>query len=62
MEVIDNVTVVLWAGAMEAGVGDPVVYVAIAVGFLIAYPFAFLVNRYMIARGRGHAVVHEHHH
>ena len=61
MEVIDNLTVVLWPGAMEAGVGDPIVYIAIAVGFVIAYPFAFWVNRYMIARGTGHALVHEHH-
>jgi hypothetical protein len=61
MEVIDNLTVVLWPGAMEAGVGDPIVYIAIAIGFVIAYPFAFLVNRYMIGRGKGHALVHEHH-
>jgi hypothetical protein len=61
MEVIDNATVIVWPGAMEAGVGDPIVYIAIAAGFVIAYPFAFLVNRYMIARGRGHAVVHQHH-
>jgi hypothetical protein len=61
MEVIDNVTVVLWPGAMEAGVGDPIIYVSVAVGFVIAYPFAFLANRYMIARGKGHAVVHKYH-
>jgi Domain of unknown function (DUF4396) len=61
MEVVDNLTVVLWPGAMEAGVGDPIVYIAIAAGFVIAYPFAFWANRYMIARGKGHALVHEHH-
>jgi hypothetical protein len=61
MEVIDNLTVALWPGALEAGVGDPVPYIAVAVGFVIAYPFAFLANRYMIARGKGHALVHEHH-
>jgi hypothetical protein len=61
MEVIDNLTVVLWPGALEAGVGDPVPYIAVAVGFVIAYPFAFLANRYMIARGKGHALVHDHH-
>jgi Domain of unknown function (DUF4396) len=61
MEVIDNLTVVIWPGALEAGVGDPVPYIAVAVGFVIAYPFAFLANRYMIARGKGHALVHEHH-
>jgi Domain of unknown function (DUF4396) len=61
MELIDNLTVIVWPGAMEAGVDDPILYVSVAVGFAIAYPFAFLANRYLIARGRGHAVVHEHH-
>jgi hypothetical protein len=46
---------------MEAGVGDPILYISVAAGFAIAYPFAFWANRYMIARGKGHAVVHEYH-
>jgi len=62
MEVIDNVFVVLVPGAMEAGIDEPLIYASIAGGFAIAYPFAFLANRYMIARGKGHALVHEHHH
>ena len=61
MEVIDNVFVVLVPGAMESGIDDPLIYASVAGGFAIAYPFAFLANRYMIARGRGHALVHEHH-
>jgi uncharacterized protein DUF4396 len=61
MEIIDNVFVLLIPGAMEAGVDDPLIYASIAGGFAIAYPFAFLANRYMIARGKGHALVHEHH-
>ncbi len=61
MEVIDNLTVVVWPGAINAGLGDPLFYASIAVGFAIAYPFAFWANRYMISRGRGHAVVHAHH-
>jgi Domain of unknown function (DUF4396) len=61
MEVIDNATVLLVPGAMEAGVTDPLLYGAVALGFAIAYPFAFLTNRYMIARGKGHALVHEYH-
>jgi hypothetical protein len=61
MEVIDNVFVVLVPGAMDAGVDDPLIYASIAGGFLIAYPFAFLTNRYLIARGKGHALVHEYH-
>ncbi len=61
MEVIDNLFVILIPGAMEAGIDDPLIYASIAGGFIVAYPFAFLANRYMIARGRGHALVHEHH-
>jgi Domain of unknown function (DUF4396) len=61
MEVIDNLTVVLIPGAMDAGVDEPLIYASIAAGFAIAYPFAFLANRYMIPRGKGHAVVHEYH-
>jgi Domain of unknown function (DUF4396) len=61
MEVIDNATVLLVPGAMEAGIDDPLLYGAVALGFAIAYPFAFLTNRYMIARGKGHALVHEYH-
>jgi hypothetical protein len=61
MELIDNVFVLLVPGAMEAGVAEPLLYASIAGGFAIAYPFAFLANRYMIARGKGHAVVHEYH-
>jgi hypothetical protein len=61
MEAIDNAFVLLVPGAMEAGLDDPLLWASIAGGFVIAYPFAFLANRYMIARGKGHAVVHEHH-
>jgi hypothetical protein len=61
MEVIDNLTVLLVPGAMEAGIDEPLLYASVALGFVIAYPFAFLANRCMIARGKGHAVVHEYH-
>jgi hypothetical protein len=61
MEAIDNLVVVAIPDALDAGLGDPLFYGSIAAGFAIAYPFAFLANRYLIARGRGHAVVHEHH-
>lgn len=61
MEAVDNLTIVLIPGAMEAGLDELLFYASIAGGFAIAYPFAFLANRYLIARGKGHAVVHEHH-
>jgi hypothetical protein len=61
MEAIDNLTVVLIPDALDAGLGDWLFYASIAAGFAIAYPFAFMANRYLIARGKGHAVVHDHH-
>ena len=61
MEVIDNLVVVLVPGAMDAGIDEPLIYASIAAGFAVAYPFAFLANRYLIARGKGHALVHEYH-
>jgi Domain of unknown function (DUF4396) len=61
MEVIDNLFVFFVPGAMEAGITDPLIYIAIAGGFVVAFPFAFWANRLMIARGTGHAVVHEYH-
>jgi hypothetical protein len=61
MEVIDNVFVALIPGALEAGIDEPIIYLSVAGGFVVAFPFAFWANRYMIARGRGHALVHQHH-
>jgi Domain of unknown function (DUF4396) len=58
MEAIDNLTVILIPNAMDAGLGDALFYGSIAAGFALAYPVAFGANRYLIARGRGHAVVH----
>jgi hypothetical protein len=46
---------------MDAEITDPLIYAAIAGGFVIAFPFAWWANRYMIARGTGHAVVHQYH-
>jgi len=61
MELIDNGTVLLIPSAIDAGLGDPLFWGSIAAGFAIAYPFAFLANRHLIARGRGHAVMHAYH-
>jgi len=61
MELIDNGFVLLVPGAMEAGLGDVRFWAPLLGGFAIAWPFAFAINRVMIRRGRGHAVVHQHH-
>jgi hypothetical protein len=61
MELIDNGFILLVPGAMEAGLGDVRFWAPLLGGFVIAWPFAFAVNRAMIRRGKGHAVVHEYH-
>ena len=62
MEAIDNLTVVVVPGAMEAGLGDLRFWLPLLGGFVIAWPFAFAVNRATIRRGKGHAVMREYHH
>jgi Zn-dependent protease len=59
MEIVDNGFVLLVLGAMAAGLGDFLFWWSLAVGLFIAFWAAFPVNRVLIARGRGHAVVHE---
>ncbi len=61
MEVIDNAFMLAVPGAMEAGLGDFRFWAPLLGGFVIAWPFAFAVNRAMIRRGRGHAAVHRYH-
>lgn len=59
MEIVDNAIVVAVPGAMDAGLGDLLFWGSLSVALVIAGVFAVPVNRYLIARGKGHAVVHE---
>ena len=61
MEIVDNAFVLLVPGAMAAGLGDWLFWWSVGVGLFIAFWAAFPLNRLLIARGRGHAVVHEFH-
>jgi len=61
MEVVDNAIMLLIPGAMEAGLTDGLFWGSLAAALLIAGAAAFPVNRWLILRGKGHAVVHAHH-
>jgi hypothetical protein len=62
MEVVDNAIVLAIPGAMQATLGDPGFWAALALALLVAGVAAFPANRWLLARGKGHAVVHAHHH
>jgi uncharacterized protein DUF4396 len=62
MEFVDNAILLLIPGAMEAGLGDIGFWAALAFALLVAGMAAYPANRWLIARGKGHAVVHQHHH
>jgi hypothetical protein len=59
MEVVDNAIVVAVPGAMDAGLGDVLFWGSLSFALAVAGAVALPVNRWLIARGRGHAVVHE---
>jgi hypothetical protein len=61
MEIVDNAVVLLIPGAMDAGLTDLLFRGALALGLVIAWFAAFPVNRWLIARGRGHVVAMQHH-
>lgn len=58
MEIVDNAIMLLIPGAMAATLSDIGFWLALAAALLIAGAAAFPVNRWLLARGRGHAVVH----
>jgi hypothetical protein len=61
MEVVDNSVMLLVPGALDAGLTDPLFWVSLAFSLAVAFVAAFPVNRWLIARGKGHAVVHARH-
>ena len=62
MEIIDNLIMIFIPGAMAAGLSSALFWGSLAASLLIAAAAAFPLNRWLIARGKGHAVVHAHHH
>lgn len=61
MEIVDNLIIVVIPGAMDAGLGSLLFWGSLAFALAVAFVAAYPVNRYLISRGKGHAVVHKHH-
>ena len=61
MEIMDNAVVLAVPGAMDAGLADVLFWGSLLVSLVVAFAVTVPVNRWLIARGRGHAVVHAHH-
>jgi len=61
MELVDNSVMALVPGAMEAGLVNPVFWLSMMLALTVAFFAAWPVNRYLLARGKGHALTHDYH-
>ncbi|AIY19796.2 DUF4396 domain-containing protein [Pimelobacter simplex] len=61
MEVVDNLVMAIIPGAMDSGLVDPVFWIGMMIALSAAFVAAFPVNRYLIDRGKGHALHHSMH-
>lgn len=62
MEVVDNLVVAVIPGAMDAGLVNDTFWLSMMLALATAFVAAFPVNRYLLQRGKGHALTHEYHH
>lgn len=62
MEVVDNIVMAVLPGAMNAGLVNVVFWVGMMIALTAAFFAAYPVNRYLLQRGKGHALTHEYHH
>jgi Domain of unknown function (DUF4396) len=62
MELLDNAFIIVVPGAMNAGLASMLFWASLAASLLVAFVLTTPVNRWMISRGNGHAVVHHYHH
>ena len=61
MEITDNAFIVLVPGAIHAELDTILFWGSLGLSLVVAFMFAFPLNRYLIARGKGHAIAHEYH-
>jgi hypothetical protein len=62
MEIVDNGFILTVPGAIDAGLDDSLFWISLTLSLVIAFIVTVPVNRWMIGRGRGHAVIHAYHH
>jgi hypothetical protein len=62
MEIVDNLVMALIPGAMNAGLVNAVFWIGMSIALAAAFAAAYPVNRYLLQRGKGHALTHEYHH
>ena len=62
MELVDNVVMAVIPGAMEAGLVNWIFWISMMIALTAAFAAAYPVNRYLLQRGKGHALTHEYHH
>ena len=62
MELVDNAVMALIPGAMEAGIVNPIFWIGMMIALTVAFFAAYPVNRFLLKRGKGHALVHHYHH
>lgn len=61
MEIVDNTVMALIPGAMNAGLANPLFWISMVISLGIAYLAAYPVNRYLLTKGKGHALIMKHH-
>lgn len=62
MEISDNAFILIVPGAIYAGLNTGLFWISLIVSLIVAFAAAFPVNRYLISKGKGHALAHKHHH
>lgn len=61
MEIVDTIIILMIPGAVTAGLATGLFWISLAIALIVAFVFAVPVNYYLIGRGKGHAVLHDHH-
>lgn len=61
MEIVDNTVMAIIPGAMTAGIVDPLFWISMPIALAAAYAAAYPVNRYLLTKGKGHALVMKYH-